>query len=325
MKIRILRNIVLACFFLLLSGHASAQDSIRWLSGSFYTEANYGYNFFGEHRNVYDFPHAVLDLNVNMGRGWSFTTEQEFEYLSDSGDWPHQVSDMYVCNWAYFQKDFKPWFKVQAGILNVPIGLTSSFLGTGLTVYDPLAEGRLLPMKWHEDGVALTGELGKFEYWLGYIGHIEFPLKESRSMGGAVRVNYRPIEGLRVGVDGFIGEGSKHSKLARDGMVEAGEHACYVGADYNYDRGRWISSGEVVYLSTHDNIAISGEVGYRVTSNVTPFVRYDWLKMPAKADYEVTTVGVNYEPIKNLCLKGQISQESRRIRTDFSVNYTLDF
>lgn len=45
---------------------AQGNDSIprKWVDGNFYTEANYGYNFFGDKRNTYDFPHAVVDLNI---------------------------------------------------------------------------------------------------------------------------------------------------------------------------------------------------------------------------------------------------------------------
>ena len=145
---------------------------VKWLSGSFYTEANYGYNFFGKNRDIYDFPHAVLDLDIRLGRGWSFSTEQEFEYLNDDGEWPTHFSQMYCCNWAYFEKEFSPKLRVRAGVLNVPVGLTSAYYGTGLTVYDPPSEDRVLPMKWHETGLAVTGELGKLEYYVALMRHV---------------------------------------------------------------------------------------------------------------------------------------------------------
>jgi len=51
---------------------AQGNDSVqhKWIDGNFYTEANYGYNFFGDKRNTYDFPHAVVDLNIHLGKGW---------------------------------------------------------------------------------------------------------------------------------------------------------------------------------------------------------------------------------------------------------------
>jgi hypothetical protein len=47
---------------------AQGNDSIprKWVDGNFYTEANYGYNFFGDKRDTYDFPHAVVDLNIGL-------------------------------------------------------------------------------------------------------------------------------------------------------------------------------------------------------------------------------------------------------------------
>ena len=176
---------------------------VKWLSGSFYTEANYGYNFFGKNRDIYDFPHAVLDLDIRLGRGWSFSTEQEFEYLNDDGEWPTHFSQMYCCNWAYFEKEFSPKLRVRAGVLNVPVGLTSAYYGTGLTVYDPPSEDRVLPMKWHETGLAVTGELGKLEYYVALMRHVAWldtNPHDNENTGAAFRLNYRPDDALRLGM-----------------------------------------------------------------------------------------------------------------------------
>ena len=102
---------------------AQGNDSIprKWVDGNFYTEANYGYNFFGDKRDTYDFPHAVVDLNIHLGKGWHLSTEQEFDYLTENGDWPKHFSDEYSVNWAYVKKDFSPKPSVMAGILNIPL------------------------------------------------------------------------------------------------------------------------------------------------------------------------------------------------------------
>ena len=90
----IMKRITGTCFLtgalLSLATDALAQgnDSIprKWVDGNFYTEANYGYNFFGDKRDTYDFPHAVVDLNIHLGKGWHLSTEQEFDYLTENGD-----------------------------------------------------------------------------------------------------------------------------------------------------------------------------------------------------------------------------------------------
>ena len=319
-------SLVMALTPLLLSmataAFAQGNDSVahHWIDGSFYTEANYGYNFFGDERNTYDFPHGVVDLNIHLGKGWHLSTEQEFEYLTENGDWPRHFSDEYSVNWAYVRKEFSPKFSVLAGILNIPVGLISSYYGTGLTVYDPLSEGRVLPLKWHETAVAVTGRIGKIGYWLGYLVHLDHDVEDYHNHGGAARLDWYPNDALRLGVAGFVGRGAF---LDSD---EEGDRWCnYAAIDYNYDHGKWLSSGEMVYQSESNDVAFGAEVGYRLTPWLLPFVRYDLLSIAHEQDYRVSTVGLNAGPFHGFGLKLQLSQEGSHARFDSCLNYTLSF
>lgn len=307
--------------------YAQGNDSVphKWIDGNFYTEANYGYNFFGDQRNTYDFPHVVIDLNIHLGKGWHLSTEQEFEYLTENGDWPKHFSDEYSVNWAYVRKDFSPKLSILAGILNIPVGLTSSYYGTGLTVYDPLSENRVLPMKWHETAVAVTGKLGKFEYWLGYLSHLDSDMEDYENHGGAARLDWHPNDAFRLGVAGFMGRG----EFLDGGSGEegsSGERWCnYADIDYNYDKGKWISSGQVVYQSATNNVAVGAELGYRLTDWLLPFVRYDLLTIAHEKNYRVTTVGLNASPLKGVGIKLELSQDRSNVRFDSSLSYSLAF
>ena len=297
---------------------------VKWLSGSFYTEANYGYNFFGKNRDIYDFPHAVLDLDIRLGRGWSFSTEQEFEYLNDDGEWPTHFSPMYCCNWAYFEKEFSPKLRVRAGVLNVPVGLTSAYYGTGLTVYDPPSEDRVLPMKWHETGLAVTGELGKLEYYVALMRHVAWldtNPHDNENTGAAFRLNYRPDDALRLGVSGFTGKGAP----LEDNFGGGHPWCNYAAFDFDYDHSRWLSSGGMVYQSADRDLAIGAELGFRVTPWLIPFARFDMVTCPNRTDYHETTAGLNVIPLKNMTLKAQYSQDGGNVRMDLSVNYTVEF
>ena len=321
---KITNSIFLTQFLLGMPMAAVAQDNDsvahRWIDGSFYTEANYGYNFFGGKRNTYDFPHGVVDLNIHLGKGWHLSTEQEFEYLTENGDWPRHFSDEYSVNWAYVRKDFSPKISVLAGILNIPVGLVSSYYGTGLTVYDPLSEGRVLPKKWRETAIAVTGKFGKFEYWLGYLAHIDAGVEDYENHGGAVRLNWYANDALRLGVAGFVGRGE---------FIESdteGERWCnYAAIDYNYNHGKWISSGEMVYQSESNNVAVGAELGYQLLPWLLPFVRYDLLTIANERDYRVSTIGLSAGPFHGVGIKLQMSQDRGNVRFDSSVNYTLDF
>ena len=324
-----MRKVIGSFFFTILlfnvnqEALAQENDSLqhKWIDGIFYTEANYGYNFFGKNRDTYDFPHVVVDLNMHLGKGWHLSTEQEFEYLQEDGDWPKHFSDEYSVNWAYVRKDFTPKISVLAGILNIPVGLTSSYYGTGLTVYDPLSENRVLPMKWHEVAIAVTGELGKFEYWLGYLTHLAYCVKDYKNHGAAARLDWRPNSALRLGVAGFVGRGEFTTE--EDSPKDA--WCNYADIDYNYDKGKWISSGQVVYQSQSGNVAVGVELGYRLTDWLTPFVRYDLLTIAHEDNYRVTTIGVNADLLHGVGVKLQLSQEGGNTRFDSSLTYSLSF
>ena len=296
----------------------------KWLSGSFYTEANYGHNFFGANRDIYDFPHAVLDLDIRLGRGWSFTTEQEIEYLEDKGEWPTHFSQMYCCNWAYFEKEFSPGLRLRAGVLNVPVGLTSAYYGSGLTVYDPPSEDRVLPMKWHETGVALTGDLGKWEYYVAVMRHVAWldtNPHDDENTGAAFRLNYRPNDALRLGMSGFSGKGAP----LEDGFGSGHPWCNYAAFDFDYDRPRWLASGGVVYQSADRDLAVGAEIGFRATQWLIPFVRFDMVTCAHRTDYHETIAGINVMPLKNMTLKAQYSQDGGNVRMDMSINYTVEF
>ena len=295
----------------------------KWFDGNFYTEVNYGSNFFGNNRNIYDFPHAVLELNIHLGRGWSLRTEQEFEYLSDSGDWPTHFSDMYSCNWAYVEKEFSTEALVLAGVLNIPVGLVSSSYGSGLTIYDPLSEGRVIPLKWHETAIAFTGCIRSWEYWIGLLAHIDTFTPDEENIGLAGRINWRPNDNVRIGVSGFVGKGLSHGIMVQNESEKTWYNISSI--DYDYDRERWISSGSVIYRSEDHDVALGAELGYRATKWIIPFVGFDMVTSSHLQEYEVLTLGVNVMPIKGFTIKTQLEKNRDLWRMDMSLGYTVDF
>ena len=119
---------------------------------------------------------------------------------------------------------------------------------------------------------------------------------------------------------GFIGKGEFL------GDESGAEKWCdYADIDYNYDHGKWISSGEVVYQSESNNISSGAEVGYRVTNWLLPFARYDLLTIAHEKNYKVSTVGLNAGPFHGVGIKLQLSQEGGNTRFDSSLSYSLSF
>ena len=74
------------------------------LSGSVYTEVNYGHKYYGEERDKWDFPHIVISADLNLGKGWSISGEFEYERFYEDGAWGNDFDSNYATNKIYVNK-----------------------------------------------------------------------------------------------------------------------------------------------------------------------------------------------------------------------------
>ena len=196
----------------------------------------------GEQHGRFDIPHAVIYIGYDFGKGWSMQTEVEFEHLGtgsaverefeEAGEWEAEIEQGGEVELEQFwiQKSFFPQLNIRAGHIVVPVGgLNNAHEPLNFfTVYRPEGEFTILPSTWHDTGISIWGEtpLGKKGASMRYEAqvlagldammfsrdkfihngaHSAFEFKVANSYGGALRLDFKPVTGLRLGLSGFAG------------------------------------------------------------------------------------------------------------------------
>lgn len=314
------------------------RDTGSRLHGEVYSEMNYGYNFEGADRNRWDFPHIVASAVLDMGRGWTLSAELEYERMYEDGEWCDDHSDNFATNRFYLNKQWNDRFGLKIGIVDVPLGVTNAG-GPALTVYDPLSEAALMPMTWHEAGVAVHGTLGgtTIDYMLAALVCGDLPLEDCRAVGVATAVGWQPFSGMRLSVGGFCGNTSR-------GMLRHGAPDCidasflsYGVAGACYEHAGWVASGSFIHCTDGDVRSVGVEAGYNVLSSVgdgrwglTPFVRYDGVFHCPGGDVDKFTIGLNAALPGNFIVKAEAGRcgygSYGTVNTlDVRVGYTFVF
>lgn len=70
-------------------------DSLAVFEGEVSFETNYGHNYYGEDRTVFDFPHIEASGSMRLGKGWSLSAEFEYERFYEDGVWCSSFKDMF--------------------------------------------------------------------------------------------------------------------------------------------------------------------------------------------------------------------------------------
>ena len=297
-----------------LSAQVNAADSVmehasgNRLSVGGYGEAAFSRNFYSD--NVYryskasqykddpshgrfDIPHAVIYLSYDFGKGWTMSTEIEFEHtgtgsaveqeFEEAGEWEQEVEKGGEVELEQFwiQKSFSRAFNLRAGHLVVPVGLNNAHHEplNYFTVTRPEGENTILPSTWHDTGISLWGRAGDFKYQLVAVAGLDafkfnrdgwihsgagssFEYKVANKYGFAARLDNYTIPGLRIGVSGYYGR-SMHNTQPHD-MENKGnankelKGTVAIGSiDFTLNRWNWIVRGQADYGYASDAAAIS--------------------------------------------------------------------
>lgn len=268
MKIIRLTVATIAAALILVASPALSQDIMTadsvWehvkgnrLSVGGYGEAVYSRNYFSDNvfrysrpqqyrkdpsHGRFDIPHAVIYLGYDFGRGWTMSSEIEFEHTgtgiseekeyTEGGEWEKEVEKGGEVELEQFwlQKSFAPYLNVRAGHIVVPVGLTNAHHEplNYFTVYRPEGESTVLPCTWHDTGVSIWGNAGDFRYeaqliagldafrfnrenWIQQGAGSPYEFKVANKYGFAARVDNYSIPGLRIGLSGYLGRAMHNS------------------------------------------------------------------------------------------------------------------
>lgn len=306
------------------------------LEGMIYTEANYGYRFSGDNRSRRDFPHIVANATLALGRGWTIEAEMEYERMHENGEWCNDHWDNFATNKLYADKQWSDALGLKFGIVEVPLGITNAG-GPALTIYDPVSEAALMPMTWHETGVALHGCIGRWSYELSALVYVTTPASDCRTVGVAATAHWMPADGLSVGGGVFRGRADNGCLRRCSPDFIGGGALTYGVADAVYEHEGWTVGGSFIYCNRGNARSAGAEAGYDVmrTAGVegcalTPFVRYDGVFGIAGEGLNRLTAGLNLKLFDALTVKAEYGRcRHGSMHTehtlDVSVGYELKF
>lgn len=244
-----------------------------------YTDAENFANDKGHGR--FDIPHVVLWLGYDFGKGWSLGTEIEFEHggtgsaveieAEEGGEYESEVEQGGEVVLEQFWIN-KAWLNgainIKAGHIIVPVGATNMYhMPTEyFTNMRPEGENTLFPCTWHQMGVSLWGETGKWRYealflpgldsdrfnrqnWVGGAAGSPYEFKIANTFAGAFRVDYTPIKQLRLSLSGYAGNSFKNTLSATD------------AARYRDVKGT-VAIGAFDFAYTSNNFVVRGNIDY---------------------------------------------------------------
>lgn len=344
MKITTVLSIIGAAACMLTPNCAKAQysaaDSVQnhvkgnRLSIGGYGEAAYTRNFYSD--NVYrytdpksykndpshgrfDIPHAVIYISYDFGKGWTMSSEIEFEHTgsggaiekeySEGGEWEQEVEKGGEVELEQFwiQKSFGSFLNVRAGHIVVPVGLTNAHHEplNYFTVYRPEGEATILPCTWHDTGISIWGRLGDFRYEVQMLAGLDafmfdrenwiqggagspFEFKVANKYGFAARIDNYTLPGLRVGLSGYYGQ-AMHNSYPHE---FEGEDANGNKKTYDGTKGR-VAIGAIDFTFNRYNWIVRGNADYGYLSNASTISKIKRNLTSNNAPYEKTPVGKN--------------------------------
>jgi len=289
------------CVTLAIQAQENVTDSVAQpakksrLSVGGYGEVAFSRNYYSDHVSRYsepeahkddpshgrfDIPHAVVYLGYDFGKGWSFSTEIEFEHggsgiayekeNEEGGEWEQETEKGGEVELEQFwlQKSFAPWVNIRAGHIVVPVGLNNAHHEplSFFTVYRPEGENTILPSTWHQTGVSLWGRYGDFRYeaqflaglnadnftntgWIrkGHKSPLEFDV--ANKYGMALRLDNYTVLGLRIGLSGYYGQsiGNSYPRNASGVDAEYKGNVVIGAFDFTYKGHHWIVRGQADY------------------------------------------------------------------------------
>ncbi|MBO5330897.1 MAG: hypothetical protein J6A72_00740 [Alistipes sp.] len=283
-----------------------SSEKLSRLTIGGYGEAVYTRNFFSDKylrytdaetykddksHGRFDLPHVVLWLGYDFGRGWSLGTEIEFEHggtesaveieEEEAGEYESEVERGGEVALEQFWIN-KAWLggkiNLKMGHIIVPVGATNMYhMPTEFfTNYRPEGESTIMPCTWHETGVSLWGEVGKWRYevmllpgldsdrfgrqtWVAGGAGSPYEFKIANSYAGAFRVDNFSVKGLRLSLSGYVGNSFRNtlSVTANEKYKDVKGTVAIGSFDFCYDAHNLIVRGNFDYGHLTDSELIT--------------------------------------------------------------------
>lgn len=327
-----------------------------------------------DHRSEISVPRFVLAFDYKFSPSWILGAEVEFEYGgTGSGveveygenteyEYEFEKGGEVALEQFHITKVFNKAFSIRAGHMVVPVGLTNShheplnFFGATR----PEGESTIIPCTWHETGLAVLGEYRGLAYqamvisgldpygfssenWIQSGMQSRFEKTQMKNPAYALRLDYKGIKGLRMGVSGYYAP-KINENATNPSTTEKFKGTVLIGsADAEYKGYGVTARANVLYGYVGDAEEINklrpnkytgypstpvarnaytwhAEVGYNVGRHfrnytvLTPFLKYEKYNTMAneqtgtvlsdkRLNVGILTAGLNYSPVPGLVIK----------------------
>jgi opacity protein-like surface antigen len=285
-------------------------------------------------------PRSIFAFDYKFRNDIVLGTEIEFEYggtgaameleYSEGGEYEMEVEKggEVVLEQFHLTKSFGRYLNIRIGHMIVPVGLTNAhhepifYFGT----VRPEGDMTILPCTWHETGIAILGYFPaiRLNYelmavngldpngfsranWVGSGRQKMFEQSIMTSPAFAGRLEYTPVQNLRIGASGYFNRSGKNSTKPEH-MAGIDGDVFIISGDAQYRGSNLVARANVIYGALSDSEAIGNvnrrafkrtgyactpvgsvalaygaEAGYNVfsffsdiKSKLFPFVRYEY-------------------------------------------------
>ncbi len=245
--VRALPSMAVALIQIGMASSVRAQGASPSLNINAYGEVLYQRFDYGPNQNLpngsepdsratMDLRRFNLSFTSVFDEGLTFDVEIEFEHggtgsaleleYEEFGEFEFEVEKggEVQLEQLHLTKVFSPTFGLQAGEILVPVGLTNTYhipiqyLGA----VRPESESELIPITWHEMGLAAFGRVGQLNYriqavnglnstgfssrnWIVEGKQQKFEAVKATDLAVAGQIEYFGIPGLAIGVSGYRG------------------------------------------------------------------------------------------------------------------------
>jgi hypothetical protein len=337
---------------LTLGGYGEAVMSRMFYSNNYkrYTDASKYKDASGY--GQFDLPHVVFFVGYDFGHNWTLGSEIEFEHggtesaieieEEETGEYESEVErgGEVALEQFWIQKSFSKAFNLRMGHIIIPVGLTNQHhMPTEFfTVYRNEGESSIFPCTWHETGVSLWGNVGRWRYeallvsgldadrfgsqnWIKGGAGTPYEFKLATSYAGAFRLDNYSLPGLRWALSGYVGnsaantlESSKYTGLK--GTVTLGAF------DFNYEGCNLIVRGNVDYghLSDSEAITVANNNTRKDSPSPKTPIASDAISAGMEAGYDLLSFVPNVNRTgKKLYLFGRYEYYDSMFKTQGSV------
>lgn len=250
-----------------------------------------------DNRSLIGLPRAVFSFDYKFRDDLIFSTELEFEHggtgsameleYEEAGEYELEVEKAgeVVLEQLHFTKIIRPWLKIRAGHIIVPVGQTNArhesilYFGT----IRPESETSIIPLTWDENGISVLGNYRKWSYQILLVNGLDangftsaywvrqgkqgiFEDIKMTDPAGAFRIENTSLRNLRISTSGYLGNSTGNTAKPVN-MQHLKGRVSVISGDFEYNNRKLVVRGNAIYGNLGDSYSISA-INKTISKNI---------------------------------------------------------